>query len=365
MDSIIRGTTPTINVTIPGLDEINPVEIWFSFMSGERVFTHKKSVDGTGITVAGETISKVLSQSETLDFEPGILYMQVRLLDNLDMAFATPILSFSVEDVMQEGELTPPEFGNEEETVAIDVATTVTDMYEEFGYMKEDMKAISMSVAKMVTGNPVTTPDSITLESPSILVTITPSQEGSGVPSSSNIRSFTAYNSCSIVVDNGIDDPRTITVTFGENIYGGVIDFVNGTATVTHGYYQPYAGESLNEPWASDRDPYVSGSIPSAGASVVYLLDAPRTIQVVRNDIEITPNTTISSPDGEVTVYYATNIRGEIEYMQAYGTRISSLENAVAEHNDKLLPDIPDHDGTYHLRAVVLNGEVTYSWIPD
>lgn len=363
MDSIIRGTTPMINVTIPGLNDINPVEIWFSFRSGESVYTFKKSIDNTGITVAGETISKLLSQEDTLNFNVGILYMQVRLLDNLDMAFATPLLSFTVEDVIQGGEMNPPESTDEE--IEIDVATTVTDMYEEFGYMKDDMKAVSMSVAKTVIGNPVTAPDAITLESPSLLVTITPSQEGSGEPSSSNIRSLVAHNSCSIVLDIGDGDPKTITVTFGENIYGGVVDFVSGTVTVTHGYYQPYAGESLNEPWISDRDPYVPGSMPSAGASVCYLLDTPRTINVVKNDIEITSNMSISSQDGEITLYYATNIRGEIESMQAYGDRIDALEDTVEEHAEKLLPDVPNSDGTYHLRAVVLDGVATYSWIPD
>lgn len=488
MDSIIRGTTPTINVTIPGLNEIGPNEIWFSFKSGTEVFTYTRSKTDSGITVAGETISKHLAQQETLAFAPGILYMQVRLLDELEMAYATPWLSFTVEEIIQDGVISPTTISGTE--VTIDVEATVTAMYDEFVDMRNDMSSLAMSVAKKATGTNVSTPDAVSFDAPSLIVTFGPTQSGSGTPSASNIRPLVGKNSCSITVNNG-DQPtaetnvsvasvtnyylasnmntgisrnsygwsssiasidptklylwgysrsydangntisvsspavlasaltdvvsieerylaspnrsgishstsgwtttvqatsasknylwnykmityaddsqissspriisayngeipgensRLITATFGQTIYGGIVDFVKGEVTVTHGYYSPYAGESLNGVWISDRDVYSPGRIPSAGAQVAYELDTPWTIQIVKNNIEVTPNTTISTSDGTITLYYPSNIRSELEQFEI---DISELEIDVTlqEKYQKLITDyIPNTIQTY------------------
>ena len=204
MDSIIRGTTPTINVTIPGLAEIEPNEIWFSFKSGNQVFTYTKSKTDSGISVAGETISKHFEQAETLAFDAGILYMQVRLLDQLEMAYATPWLSFMVEEIIQDGVM---DLVVTSET--IDIEATVTAMYNEFTDIRDDLKSLAMSVAKKVEGTTVSASDAVSFDAPSLQVAFEPTQSGSGVPSSTNIRPFVGKNSCSIVVREGEETIET------------------------------------------------------------------------------------------------------------------------------------------------------------
>ena len=115
MDSIIRGTTPTISLTVPGLSEINPQEIWFTFKSGTAITTFQYSeTDDLGLD--GDTIILNLSQEQTLSFNVGILYMQVRLLDVLGMAYATPVLSIMVNDVLQGGVIELLTIEDEEQT---------------------------------------------------------------------------------------------------------------------------------------------------------------------------------------------------------------------------------------------------------
>ena len=72
---------------------------------------------------------------------------------------------------------------------------------------------------------------------------------------------------------------HTHTTTLPQTVYGGTLDVVSGVLTVTHGYISPYNGETINEPWISDRDEYVAGTTPTTGAQVVYLLATPTTIQ--------------------------------------------------------------------------------------
>ena len=102
IDSIIRGTTPTISITIPGLAQVNPNEVWLSFRSKEKIITFQYSeTDDLGID--GDTIIINLSQAQTLEFYEGLLEMQVRLLDVMGMAYATPIMMIMVDPVIQEG----------------------------------------------------------------------------------------------------------------------------------------------------------------------------------------------------------------------------------------------------------------------
>ena len=58
-------------------------------------------------------------------------------------------------------------------------------------------------------------------------------------------------------------------------IYGGERDLVEGTLKKTHEYISSYNGETINEPWISSIDEYVSGTTPSTGAQVVYPLTTP------------------------------------------------------------------------------------------
>ena len=63
--------------------------------------------------------------------------------------------------------------------------------------------------------------------------------------------------------------------TVAGTVYGGSLDVLNGTLTVTHGCYDSYAGQTLPGEWMSDRDVYTPGGIPTTGAQVVYALAEP------------------------------------------------------------------------------------------
>lgn len=66
------------------------------------------------------------------------------------------------------------------------------------------------------------------------------------------------------------------TLYIGVNgFYGGVADLTGGTLTITYGHIASYNGESIPEPWISNRDDYYPGTTPSIGAEVVYPLDTP------------------------------------------------------------------------------------------
>lgn len=101
MDSISRGTTPTITLNINGLSALTPRELWFSFKSKERVITYQFS--SPQITWDGDTVSIALTQEDTLNFYAGLLQIQVRILANTGMAYVTPVLRLNVDDVIQDG----------------------------------------------------------------------------------------------------------------------------------------------------------------------------------------------------------------------------------------------------------------------
>lgn len=73
----------------------------------------------------------------------------------------------------------------------------------------------------------------------SIMVTIVPSQAGSGDPSPSNSRAISGYSSATLTVTNGKEstdedyDENEYTVEFLSTIYGGTFSFTNGNLLTT------------------------------------------------------------------------------------------------------------------------------------
>lgn len=77
----------------------------------------------------------------------------------------------------------------------------------------------------------------------------------------------------------------TYTISFGDTVYGGTLDFTTGVLTATWGYIASYNGEALPAEWISDRDVYAAGTTPTTGAAVAYKLATPQTIQVTPQEI--------------------------------------------------------------------------------
>ena len=68
-----------------------------------------------------------------------------------------------------------------------------------------------------------------------LTVAVTAEQSGSGTPSPDNVRPITGHSSCTITVADSEDTPvNTVTVSFGQTVYGGVLDVTNGKLTITH-----------------------------------------------------------------------------------------------------------------------------------
>lgn len=69
-------------------------------------------------------------------------------------------------------------------------------------------------------------------------------------------------------------------VSFGNTVYGGVLDVSRGIVTVTDGNIAEYDGEELPSTWISSMDVYAPDTTPTEGAQVVYKLATPLTIAV-------------------------------------------------------------------------------------
>jgi hypothetical protein len=95
------------------------------------------------------------------------------------------------------------------------------------------LNAAPVYVEKTVKGNPISIADAIAAEAVALSVAIEPIQEGTGDPSPENIRPITGHDSVSVVRTDG-DGQQSVTVTvpFGDVVYGGALDVVKGELVV-------------------------------------------------------------------------------------------------------------------------------------
>lgn len=95
--------------------------------------------------------------------------------------------------------------------------------------------AIDDSVSlKTATGNPITLTDAANANAEELSMTIEPIQSGSGDPSPTNVRPISGLTSGEVQTTNGTDT-NTATITLGQTVYGGSVNFKTGEVTVTHG----------------------------------------------------------------------------------------------------------------------------------
>lgn len=115
---------------------------------------------------------------------------------------------------------------------------------------------------------------------------------------------------------------QTTALTLSRTIYGGTVDAVTGNGQETWKLIDSYAGESLPGKWISDRDVYVSGTTPTMGAQVAYILSEP--ISFIATGAQPIPalsgvNTVLTDADRATVTGRADPIK-----------RITDLEDAVA-----------------------------------
>jgi hypothetical protein len=97
-----RGTTPTITFKISSDLNFNYIkEVWFTLVSGSKKITKTKSE--CSLDEDAKTISITLTQEETLKFSTGSVNVQMRILTKEGKAFATPIKTLSINNILKEG----------------------------------------------------------------------------------------------------------------------------------------------------------------------------------------------------------------------------------------------------------------------
>lgn len=139
----------------------------------------------------------------------------------------------------------------------------------------------------------------------------------------------------------------TATITFGQTVYGGSVDFKTGKVTVTHASIASYNGESINEPWLSSIDEYVSGTTPTTGAQVVYPLTTPTELTLTPAELELLKGYNYITTNGTTIA---------LDYLP--DSLLAEAENYV----DAKIPPAPSSDGTYVLTCTVTDGTPAYSW---
>ena len=120
----------------------------------------------------------------------------------------------------------------------------------------------------------------------------------------SNICPISGRDSVTLTV-NG-DDTK---ITFGDTVYGGNVNVLEGGTSSTYGYIASYDGEELPGAWISDRDAYAAGTDPTTGAEVVYILDTPEELTTTAEEVTLINGTNTLSTDGDIiNITYKANL---------------------------------------------------------
>lgn len=90
------------------------------------------------------------------------------------------------------------------------------------------------ALEKTASGNPISLTGAAAAYAISNIMTIEPIQSGSGDPSPTNVRPISGISTASVQTTNGTDT-KTASITLGQTVYGGSVNFKTGEVTVTHG----------------------------------------------------------------------------------------------------------------------------------
>ena len=117
-----------------------------------------------------------------------------------------------------------------------------------------------------------------------------------------NICPITGYTEVNVAITGG----STFTTQLGSTVYGGSLNMTTGSLTVTHANIASYAGQTINEPWLSSLDGYLTGTTPTTGAQVVYPLTTPTTASLTPQQVTLIAGTNvITCNSGDMTITLA------------------------------------------------------------
>lgn len=115
---------------------------------------------------------------------------------------------------------------------------------------------------------------------------------------------------------------QTATLTLPTTIYGGTVDAVTGEGKEMWKLIDSYAGEDLPGKWISDRNVYASGTTPTTGAQVAYILAEPISFTATGAK----PIPALSGANTVLTDADSVTVTGRADPIK----RITDLEDAVA-----------------------------------
>ena len=95
-----RGTTPTLQITVTGLSEIEIQNLYLT-LEQQGTVIEKTEAD---VSIDSEVISATLTQEETLSLTAKMdVAMQLRVLSTNNTAYASNIVTVPVEAILKEG----------------------------------------------------------------------------------------------------------------------------------------------------------------------------------------------------------------------------------------------------------------------
>ena len=144
-------------------------------------------------------------------------------------------------------------------------------------------------------------------------------------------------------------------------VYGGSLDVLAGTLTVTHGQISSYNGETLPGAWISDRDVYTAGTTPTTGAQVVYELAEPVVYQLTPEQVEtLLGVNNIWADCGSVEVTYcadATIAYEHLDHETAKKSMLARVEDGMTATQNYTTGDLLIVEDTlYRVTAAIPNG---------
>lgn len=101
---MIRGTTPTLEIKITGIDVSELESIYITLSQHQKQVT--KSTEDITIDEITNTLYAPLSQEDTLTLSRGYVYVQMRAVTKDGLAVASDIKTTTMEEILKEGVIT-------------------------------------------------------------------------------------------------------------------------------------------------------------------------------------------------------------------------------------------------------------------
>ncbi len=96
-----KGTTPTLKIKLSGIETSRLKSIYITLKQGNKEVT--KTYDDGIIAESESMLSVPLTQEDTLAFEQGYVYIQLRAMTDNDVAIASKERILVMDGILKEG----------------------------------------------------------------------------------------------------------------------------------------------------------------------------------------------------------------------------------------------------------------------